>query len=213
MPADGCSGTAPRGTTGEPAVCRAPGVARARLKGRRPACRHGAGKAGARGMAKATFGEDLTTPRRAIGAELIEGCRESCDVTEADGPGASSACSELVREKCLHARPPPPFFAGARHGVWPCARRWCGIAGDGDAVIKRETRASGGCLGTERRRRTWHAAKSPGEMRAIGDPGISEWGNPPARVSSAESIGWGGKPGELKHLSNRRKGHQPRLRE
>src|SRR5215813_3003629 len=80
-------------------------------------------------------------------------------------------------------------------------------------LIKRETRASGGCLGTERRRRTWHAAKSPGEMRAIGDPGISEWGNPPVRVSCAEFIGAGGEPGELKHLSNRRNRHQPRFRQ
>jgi hypothetical protein len=113
------------------------------------------------------------------------------------GPREVSSCEAAAR-----------LFAGARHGVWPCARRWCGIAGDGDAVIKRETRASGGCLGTERRRRTWHAAKSPGEMRAIGDPGISEWGNPPARVSCAEFIGAGGKPGELKHLSSRRNRHQ-----
>src|SRR5260370_41747850 len=29
---------------------------------------------------------------------------------------------------------------------------------------KRKRRASGGCLGTERRWRTWHAAKSPGDM-------------------------------------------------
>jgi hypothetical protein len=45
-------------------------------------------------------------------------------------------------------------------------------------------------------------------MRAIVDPGISEWGNPPERVSLAESIGQGGEPGELKHLSSWRKGHQ-----
>src|SRR5215472_1540078 len=45
-------------------------------------------------------------------------------------------------------------------------------------------------------------------MRAIGDPGISEWGNPPARVFCAEFIGAGGEPGELKHLSSRRNRHQ-----
>ena len=33
------------------------------------------------------------------------------------------------------------------------------------------------------------------------------------RVSLSESIGQGGEPGELKHLSSRRNGHQPRLRE
>ena len=32
-------------------------------------------------------------------------------------------------------------------------------------------------------------------------------------VSHAESIGVRGEPGELKHLSTRRKGHQPRLRQ
>src|SRR3954451_21659719 len=90
-------------------------------------------------------------------------------------------------------------------GACPCARRVLLLE------IKRQVRASGGCLGTERRRRTWHAAKSPGEMRAIVDPGISEWGNPPARVSPSEFIGRRGEPGELKHLSSRRKGHQTRL--
>jgi len=39
-------------------------------------------------------------------------------------------------------------------------------------------RAFGGCLGTKRRRRTWHSAISCGEVRATFDPRISEWGNP-----------------------------------
>ena len=39
-------------------------------------------------------------------------------------------------------------------------------------------RAHGGCLGDERRRRTWTAAISPGEPLAGFDPGISEWDNP-----------------------------------
>ena len=43
----------------------------------------------------------------------------------------------------------------------------------------KKLRASGGCLGDKRRRRTWHSAKSRGEMRAIFDPRVSEWGNPP----------------------------------
>ncbi len=52
------------------------------------------------------------------------------------------------------------------------------------------TRALGGCLGIERRRRTWHAAKSCGEMRAIDDPRMSEWGNPYLLgISPAEKIG------------------------
>ncbi len=51
-------------------------------------------------------------------------------------------------------------------------------------TIKR-IRASDGCLGVERRRRTWHAAISSGEVRAPFDPEISEWGNPPLRPSTS----------------------------
>jgi len=39
-------------------------------------------------------------------------------------------------------------------------------------------RAYGGCLGTNRRRRTWQAAISLGEPQAGIDPGMTEWGNP-----------------------------------
>jgi hypothetical protein len=39
-------------------------------------------------------------------------------------------------------------------------------------------RAHGGCLGDQRRRRTWTAAISSGEPLAGFDPEISEWGNP-----------------------------------
>jgi hypothetical protein len=38
-------------------------------------------------------------------------------------------------------------------------------------------RAHGGCLGVERRRRTWIAAKSSGELRTSVEPEISESGN------------------------------------
>src|SRR5215213_2443716 len=46
--------------------------------------------------------------------------------------------------------------------------------------VKR-TRAHGGCLGTDRRRRARQAAKSLGEPHVGVDPGVPEWGNP-ARV-------------------------------
>ena len=99
-------------------------------------------------------------------------------------------------------------------------------------------RVFGGCLGAERRRRTWYAAISRGEVRTTFDPRISEWGNPPSisvipkisnwgttradwsgmfvfglaeinkKVFVSEYIGNKSKPGELKHLSTRRKGHQ-----
>jgi hypothetical protein len=38
-------------------------------------------------------------------------------------------------------------------------------------------RAHGGCLGVERRRRTWIAAKSSGKLRTSVEPEISESGN------------------------------------
>ena len=47
----------------------------------------------------------------------------------------------------------------------------------GSMRVKRIS-AHGGCLGTSRRRRTWQAAKSLGELQASVDPGVSEWGNP-----------------------------------
>ena len=39
-------------------------------------------------------------------------------------------------------------------------------------------RAHGGCLGADRRGRTWQAAKSQGEPHAGVEPWMSEWGNP-----------------------------------
>ena len=42
-------------------------------------------------------------------------------------------------------------------------------------------RAHGGCLGADRRGRTWQAAKSQGEPHAGFDPWMSEWGNPAGR--------------------------------
>ena len=44
-------------------------------------------------------------------------------------------------------------------------------------MVKLE-RAYGGCLGVERRRRTWTAAISFGEPLTGFDPKISEWDNP-----------------------------------
>ena len=55
--------------------------------------------------------------------------------------------------------------------------------------------------------------KAPGSWQISIDPEISEWGNPPVRVSISESIGDGGEPRELKHLSTWRKRNQPRFRQ
>ena len=63
-------------------------------------------------------------------------------------------------------------------------------------------RAYGGCLGTDSRRRTWQAAISCGEAQAAFDPQISEWGNPSGVIQTSRK---GREPGEVKHLSNRRK--------
>jgi len=55
--------------------------------------------------------------------------------------------------------------------------------------------------------------KASGSWQTSFDPGISEWGNPPAgrQVSHTESIGVRGEPGELKHLSTWRNRNQPRF--
>ena len=54
--------------------------------------------------------------------------------------------------------------------------------------------------------------KAAGSWQTSFDPQMSEWGNPPARVSMAEYIGHRGERGELKHLSSHRKRNQPRFR-
>ena len=55
----------------------------------------------------------------------------------------------------------------------PCERE---SAGRGKTI--KLIRAQGGCLGTERRRKTRQAAKSHGEPQAGFEPWMSEWGNP-----------------------------------
>jgi hypothetical protein len=72
-------------------------------------------------------------------------------------------------------------------------------------------RACGGCLGSRRRRRTWVAAISYGEpltrLRSVDfRMGKPTAGN--AAVSLGEYIAVGSEPGEVKHLSTRRKRKQ-----
>jgi hypothetical protein len=50
------------------------------------------------------------------------------------------------------------------------------------AKEQKHQRAHGGCLGTERRRRTCKAAISRGELQRSCDPRISEWDNPQTRL-------------------------------
>ena len=45
--------------------------------------------------------------------------------------------------------------------------------------------AYGECLGSQRRRKTWQPAKSPGELATSIDPRISEWGNPVREIVSS----------------------------
>ena len=54
--------------------------------------------------------------------------------------------------------------------------------------------------------------KVSGSWQISFDPEMSEWGNPPARVSHTEYIGMRSEPSELKHLSSSRKRNQPRFR-
>ena len=67
-------------------------------------------------------------------------------------------------------------------------------------------RAYSECLGTIWRRRTRIPAKSFGELEISNDPKISEWGNPLWEDHSITYEKYDeGRPGELKHLSTRRK--------
>jgi hypothetical protein len=45
--------------------------------------------------------------------------------------------------------------------------------------------AHGGCLGSQRRRKTWQPAKSPGELATSFDPRMSEWGDPVGEILSS----------------------------
>jgi hypothetical protein len=81
---------------------------------------------------------------------------------------------------CCWAR--PPWAGRPAAPVWgPGVAPVRGAAPRAGAAVGSRAlrRAFGGCLGTRRRRRTWHAAKSHGEPRAGVDPWVSEWGNPP----------------------------------
>src|SRR3954463_12651353 len=65
---------------------------------------------------------------------------------------------------------------------WSCSRcrslTTCRVMRRAFGVTVKLRRAHGGCLGDQRRRRTWTAAKSSGEPLTGFDPEISEWGNP-----------------------------------
>jgi hypothetical protein len=76
-------------------------------------------------------------------------------------------------------------LSGANNKSHDCKKRlrsgrslaW-GFVPERDGFAIKRLRAPGGCLGTERRRKTWHPAISLGELGANFDPRISEWGNP-----------------------------------
>ena len=72
------------------------------------------------------------------------------DVTEADRPGVLGSGWRVCPKKCLHARPPFPVVTGRTRGLALCAAVMRSLLME-RPVIKRELRASGGCLGTERR--------------------------------------------------------------
>jgi len=69
-------------------------------------------------------------------------------------------------------------------------------------------RVCGGCLGAKRRRRTWGSCEKLGRAATKRGPRDLLTGKPGeghASSSLTESIGEGGRPGELKHLSTPRK--------
>ena len=55
----------------------------------------------------------------------------------------------------------------------------------GEKAKVRQGKAYGGCLGVQRRRRAWQAARSHGERQAGNEPWIPEWGNPAGAILSS----------------------------
>ena len=130
-------------------------------------------------------------------------------------PGASDEISstksiQLKRARGFpraRSRDKPPFR------VIPCGRE-ASAAWAQDSGVQ-TVRAHGGCLGGGRRRRTRQAAISSGETHAVFDPEVSEWGNPAShrmpRVHEPNSA-LRARPGEVKHLSSRRRRRKTRFR-
>ena len=77
----------------------------------------------------------------------MKGEERVCNVTEADRPRGTAVSA--YPKKCLHVRLPKagalPLCAAVLCGI-PRLAKPCGDAGD-----QAQVRASGGCLGTERR--------------------------------------------------------------
>ena len=92
-----------------------------------------------------------------------------------DTLGGLRGCTAVRRDE------PGVFVYEATFGGLEGIPRWLCRRPIADGASVKRISAHGGCLGTNRRRRTWQAAKSLGELQASIDPGMSEWGNP-ARV-------------------------------
>ena len=56
------------------------------------------------------------------------------------------------------------------------------------SLVVKLLRAHDECLGVDRLRRTWQAAKSFGESHTDFDPEISEWGNPAPVMRCHQSL-------------------------
>jgi hypothetical protein len=141
-------------------------------------------------------------------------CKESCDVTEAETPGAARLAGLPrggaggvrhwgFRKKCLQGVRPSGEGQERRDdpvGFCRCAWRQGSSAKEGHLVDALALRGDEG-------RGTLRKARGRCERSLIpGSPNGAT--HPRKRVSRTESIGSGGEPGELKHLSSRRKGHQ-----
>ena len=141
------------------------------------------------------------------------------------GPALAYPQSRIARKRLSisrgpRGRKPPGGRSRRRH-----RRRPGGGGGPGvfeipsknmSGTVEKMSRAHGGCLGTGSRRRARQAAIIRGEGHTPFDPRVPEWGNPArfmARHPQANPWPARGRPGELKHLSTRRNGNQPRLPE
>ena len=149
------------------------------------------GGCGVRGGVGRVFGGGL-----GLSVAGLRGCLTRFSLLGSRGSERGARCSVQGLEVCVCERDIFSARSGAgvqergtrwSPGDWPCRLRTVLLHGScarlghpargGQGLSKR--RASGGCLGARRRRRTWHAAKILGEPRAGVDPEVSEWGNPP----------------------------------
>jgi len=145
------------------------------------------------------------TPRRVTERVAVSAQRHPPDSNESEADSSLT----MWKVRCIESVRTHPGFVRGSEKARPAtpAPAGVGVGGSSDQAHAVDALAT---TGDERR---GSLRKAPGSWQISVDPEISEWGNPPARVSRPQSIRPGSEPGELKHLSTRRNRNQPRFRQ